>query len=220
MRKLENYQSSNLKGIVSIPAAGKKSMLILLHGVGANEEGLVPVGEAIAPDSVIVSLRAPLILGASSFAWFHVQFTANGPVHNWAEADKSFELLENEIKELSSKYQIPVSNISVMGFSQGSIMTMGLALRSNLPLSRYFCFSGRTLPEFAKFGQEHPEIAKGKKVYLAHGAYDDKLPVQLGRTSKEILENVKADLRYNEFSGGHQISMDVLKDAANWAKSN
>lgn len=217
MRKFERYQSTNFKGIVS-QLSEKKKMLILLHGVGANEEGLLQVGEAIQPESVIVSLRAPLILGSSSFAWFHVQFTPNGPVHNWPEADSSFVLLENEIKELSRAYQIPLSEISVMGFSQGSIMTMGLALKSQLQLSRYYCFSGRTLPEFAEFAQKNPEVPKGRKVFLTHGSYDEKLPVQLAHKSKQILENVKADLSFVEFPGGHQISENVLKEAATWAQ--
>ena len=209
------YFSKNFKGIISEPSGDKSSLLILLHGVGANEEGLVEVGEVIEPNSVVVSLRAPLVLGGASYAWFHVQFTSNGPVHNWAEADDSFKLLENEIKELSAKYDIPLNKISVMGFSQGSIMTMGLALKSNLQLSKYYCFSGRTLPEFAQYGLEHPDVAKDRRVFLTHGTYDDKLPVQLAHKSKEILEKVGANLTYYEFQGGHQISMDVLKRAAN-----
>lgn len=216
MRTTVNYQSKNFRGIVSIPPKENNSLLILLHGVGANEEGLIQIGEMLEPNSLIVSLRAPIVMGATSFAWFHVQFTSNGPVHNWAEANRSFELLENEITELSKKYNIPQSRISVMGFSQGSIMTMGLALKSKLQLSKYYCFSGRTLPEFAQYGLEQPEVAQGKRVFLAHGVQDDKLPVQLGRTSKEVLEKVKADFHYNEFQGGHQITKDVIEHAAKW----
>lgn len=217
MKRSDIYQSKNFRGIVSIPPKENNSLLILLHGVGANEEGLVQIGEMLEPNSIIVSLRAPIVMGPTSFAWFHVQFTSNGPVHNWVEADKSFELLQSEILSLSEKYDVPLSRISVMGFSQGSIMTMGLALKSKLQLSKYYCFSGRTLPEFAQYGLEHPDVPQGRKVYLTHGAQDDKLPVHLGRTSKEILEKVKADLYYNEFQGGHQISDDVIKHAANWA---
>jgi phospholipase/carboxylesterase len=127
-------------------------------------------------------------------------------------------ILEKEIIELSKTYDIPLSNIDVMGFSQGSIMTMGLLLRSNLKLNRYLCFSGRTLPEFSQFAYEHPEVVSGKKVFLTHGLYDDKLPVAHGRKSKEVLKEVKANFHYYEFPGGHQISLELLKEALRWSK--
>jgi phospholipase/carboxylesterase len=218
MKKKEIYKSTHMTGIVSTPAEKSDSILILLHGVGANEVDLVEVGEKISPTSMVVSLRAPIVLGGSSFAWFHVQFTSTGPVHNWEEAKQSFELLENEIRDISKKYDIPLSKISVMGFSQGSIMTMGLLLKSKLNLSRYLCFSGRTLPEFAQSALENPEIPLGRKVYLTHGFDDDKLPIALGRTSKEILEKVKANYRYHEFPGGHGIVNQVLDGASKWMK--
>lgn len=218
MRKTDNYDSGKMKGIVSRPVAKGDSLLILLHGVGANEKGLVEVGEMLSPESIVVSLRAPIVFGASSFAWFHVQFTPQGNIHNWEEANQSFELLEKEIETLSKTYNVPLNKISVMGFSQGSIMTMGLLLRSSLPLSHYLCFSGRTLPEFENFSLKHPEIGGGKKVYLTHGAYDAKMPITMGRKSKEILERVKANVKYHEFPGGHEISREVVEDAAKWLK--
>lgn len=52
-------------------------LLVLLHGSGDNENGLLPFGSAIAPpDYVIVSLQAPVCLGEGaavherSYAWF------------------------------------------------------------------------------------------------------------------------------------------------------
>jgi phospholipase/carboxylesterase len=218
MRKTQDYDSGNLKGIVSLPENEASTLLILLHGVGGNEKGVIEVGEIVAPEGILVSLRAPLIIGTNAFAWFHVQFTASGPVHNWAEAEKSFELLEVEIHKLSHIFNIPLSGISVLGFSQGSIMTMGLALKSSLALSHYFCFSGRTLPEFAQSATIHPELVKGRRVFLAHGKEDEKLPVSYARASYEILQKAGAGAKYIEFSGGHSIEMSVLKEAGQWFK--
>lgn len=216
MRKREFIQIENLKGIISSPDKPTKKILILLHGVGANEKGLVEVGEMLAPDSLVVSLRAPLVLGIDSYGWFHVQFGAAGPQHNWQEAESSLLMIEKEILSLAKKYDVPLSNIAVMGFSQGSIMTMGLALRSSLQLGHYLCFSGRTLPEFAQYAEKHPEISKGRKIFLTHGTYDQKLPVELGKTSKGVLENVKANFHFYEFPGGHEIPSTALNEARRW----
>lgn len=216
MRKHEMVKFEYLNGIVSLPNNGTTKLIILLHGIGANEKDLLELGEIVAPNSIVVSLQAPIALGSDSYSWFNVEFTPNGPQHNSNEAEKIFQVLEKEILSISKRYNIALANIDIMGFSQGSIMTMGLVLRSHLQLGHYLCFSGRTLPEFAAFAAEFPDTGKKRKVFLAHGLYDDRLPVNLGRTSKEILLKVKADLSYHEFPGGHTISPEIIEEAKKW----
>ena len=216
MRRWEAYKSDALSGVISVPEKKHYSrVLILLHGVGANEQGLTYVGEFLGSDSLLISLRGPLHFGGPSFAWFRVQFTEQGPVHNWSEASQSLNLLEQEIHSISKKFNIPLEQFSILGFSQGSIMTMGLLLASDLKLGNYLCFSGRTLPEFKKTGLETKKAGK-RKVFLTHGSYDDKLPVMHGRSSKEVLNSVAAELHYHEFSGGHEIPVSVLQEARKW----
>lgn len=200
-----------------IPIVDKK-LLILLHGVGANEKSLLEFGELLAPDSIKVSLRAPLSFGPTSFGWFHVQFTPSGPVHNWEEAQASFKILEEEIISISEQFKIPLNKISLFGFSQGSIMTMGLALNSKLKLENYLCFSGRTLPEFSAFALEHQDIALGRCIYLAHGIHDDKLPIMFAQQTKELLARLGAVYKYKEFPGGHEIPLSVINDAKIWMR--
>ena len=196
----------SLEKIVVAPAAPlpHKKLLVLLHGVGANERSLIECGNVLAPDSIKVSLRAPIKFGPTSFGWFQVQFTSQGPVHNWQEAEASFTLLEAELTSLSQEYEVPLADISLMGFSQGSIMTMGLALRSNLKLGQYLCFSGRTLPEFSHFARAHPSLVKNRRIYLAHGVSDDKLSVAFARDSKVLLTELEADvITLNEMAQLH-----------------
>lgn len=212
----ESYNSDQMKGIISYPNSEADSLMVLLHGVGASESGLVEVGKMLAPDSIVLSLRAPITLQANSYAWFHVQFTSNGPVHNWSEAKSSLDILEKELKQISEKLDIPLSKISVMGFSQGSIMTMGLLLSSKLELESYLCFSGRTLPEFADYAAKNPQVSKDRKVFLTHGVHDDKLPISLAQTSKDILIKTKANMNYLEFQGGHTIMKEVVDQASSW----
>lgn len=216
MRKKEIYISDKMKGILSNPITKPETILVALHGVGSNERDLVEVAEAIAPDSLVISLRSPIELSNDSYAFFHVQFTPSGPVHNWTEAKKNFELLEKELISISKRFNIPLKNISIMGFSQGSIMTMGLLLQSSLDLGHYICFSGRTLPEFADYAIKNPTTGFKRKIFLAHGVQDNTLPVSLGRRSKEVLEAIKADLTYLEFEGGHGITQPIIKEAHKW----
>lgn len=205
-----------MKGILSFPEVKPETILVALHGVGSNERDLVEVAEAIAPDSLVINLRSPIELSTDSYSFFHVQFTPSGPVHNWTEAKKNFELLEQELISISNRFNIPLKNISVMGFSQGSIMTMGLLLKSSLDLGHYICFSGRTLPEFANHALKNPMTGFKRKIFLAHGIQDSTLPVNLARRSNEVLQIIKADLTYREYDGGHSITSSIINEANKW----
>lgn len=220
MNKREFYDSGTLKGIISFPQKKATTLMLALHGVGSNEKDLISVAEEISPDSIVLSLRSPIELSSNAFSWFQVQFTSSGPVHNWNEAKLNFELLEKEILFISKKYEIPLSQISVMGFSQGSIMTMGLLLQSSLDLGQYLCFSGRTLPEFASFGLANPMNIMKKKLFLAHGIHDGTLPVKFARESKSLMEKLNVNMTYREFDGGHGLTEQIISEAKSWLMRN
>lgn len=220
MRKKEIYISDTMKGIISFPENNAELILVALHGVGSNERGLVEVAEAIAPTSIIISLRSPIVQSNDSYSFFHVEFTPNGPVHVWSEAKKNFELLEHELVSISKRFNVSLKNISVMGFSQGAIMTIGLLLCSSLDLGHYICFSGRTLPEFEDYGLKNPATGFKRKIFLGHGIQDNVLTVNHARRSKEILETIKAEITYKEYAGGHGITELIMKEAKNWLSHN
>ena len=65
-------------------------LLLLLHGVGANERQMTGIAPAFDPRFVVVSVRSPLPMGPDAFGWFHVTFTANGPVIAKEEASDAW----------------------------------------------------------------------------------------------------------------------------------
>ena len=219
MRKREVYQSDLMTGIISYPENIATKMLVALHGIGSNEEDLLPVAEEIAPDALVISLRSPHKMGIDAYSFFHVDFRPTGNIHDWEDVKKNFTLLENELTYMAKKFQLSVSDMAVMGFSQGSIMTMGLLLQSSLPLGHYLCFSGRTLPEFADFAFQNPKVGEARKLFLTHGIQDNVLSIEQARKSLEIVKNIKADVTYSEFVGGHGITDSIISDAKNWLQS-
>ncbi|UOF02444.1 alpha/beta hydrolase [Bdellovibrio reynosensis] len=210
----------DLSAITLAPPGNPNGALVLLHGVGSNERNMLELGPILAEDRLIVSLRGPLVLGANAFAWFHVQFTAHGPIHNWDEAKKSLQLIEEALLDLSDKTKIPLEKISIFGFSQGAIMTIGLALQSELPLEKYIASSGRTLPEFAQASEKSPLASyRDRKIFIGHGEYDSKLPVALARNTERILRSADLDLIYKEYPADHSVSPELITDARKWLKS-
>lgn len=219
MKPLEQTYGK-LTTLVSTPTTKPTTALVLLHGVGSNERDLLEIAPLLSDDRMVVSMRAPIAMAPTAFAWFHVQFTERGPVHNWSEAKNSLKLIEDALRDLSQKTGIPLNKISVFGFSQGAIMTVGLALTSTLNLENYIASSGRTLPEFASSSREFPLSDYNlRRVYVTHGVQDSKLPIQLGRDTNEVLKSTTLKLTYKEYPSEHTISQGVLTDAKKWLGS-
>lgn len=211
MRTWKTYSGKYLTGVCSLLSYSKKT-LVLLHGVGSNENDLINLGEKIFPQESIVSLRAPLNITSNSFAWFQVRFTEKGPIHNGVEALESLMLLENELNDLAQKNSISRNDMYILGFSQGAIMTVGLALSEHLELGGYIAISGRTLPEFATLESIVHKTKTHRSILLAHGTKDEKLPLHHAKLSRNILEKVTDNLIYLEFPYGHGIPESLIAE--------
>jgi predicted esterase len=82
-------------------------------------------------------------------------------------------LLEETIRNISEAFHVPLDRIAVFGFSQGAIMTVGLALQSTLDLEKYVACSGRTLPEFASPSRTVPsDHISRRAIFVAHVVQD------------------------------------------------
>ena len=110
----------------TVKTGGEPPCLILLHGVGSDENDLVELGSEIDPGILVVSARAPIELSPGSYAWFKVRFTPEGPVFDVDEALASLKILSGFIKEISERYG--VGKTVLAGFSQGGIMSACVAL--------------------------------------------------------------------------------------------
>lgn len=195
----------------------KPPLLLLLHGVGSNEEDLFGLADYLDERFFIVSARGPYTLGYGAYAWFHVQFTANGPVIEPEEAENSRRLLLNFLDEVVEAYGLDPQKVYLMGFSQGAIMSMSLTLTEPEKLAGVVAMSGRTLPEVVpKIAP--PEKLKGLPIFVVHGTADQVLPINYGRDTRDILSRLPADLTYREYPMAHHVSAESLADIAGWLK--
>ncbi|WP_194727431.1 alpha/beta hydrolase [Noviherbaspirillum malthae] len=142
---------------------GKKApCLVLLHGVGANEEGLIDVAREQDPRLVVIAARAPLTFGPAQFGWFQVTFTANGPSINAEQAEASRRLLLEFVDALPNAYGVDSQRIWIAGFSQGGIMSASAALMAPEKFAGFGILSGRVLSEI------RPRVYTGEAVTRLH----------------------------------------------------
>ncbi|HYI94419.1 MAG TPA: alpha/beta fold hydrolase [Bryobacteraceae bacterium] len=190
-------------------------LLLLLHGVGSNEQDLMGLAPALDPRFFVVSARAPITLGHSSYGWYHVQFTPTGHIIDADEAERSLELLRTFVEELASSYNIDRQRIFLMGFSQGCIMSVASALMAPRNFAGIVGMSGRLLPGIVERAAPADEL-RGFPAMIVHGTQDQVLQIAFGRAIRDELQKLPVDLTYREYSIGHSVSQQSLTDIAEW----
>lgn len=221
MKPLEQVYGK-LSAKVLAPASKPSRALVLLHGMGSNEENLLELGQMLTNDRLVISLRAPIRTGRIAFAWFQVDSSNQDRTtsHNWPEASSALLEVETALLDIHVKTGVPLNKISLYGFSQGAILTIGLALTSKLQLENYIAASGRTLPEFATAASlKLPVGFKDRKIFVTHGVSDNVLPVELGKATETTLRSLGAQLVYQEYAAPHSVSREMVDDAKQWLAS-
>ncbi|MBI3762868.1 MAG: hypothetical protein HY260_13550 [Chloroflexi bacterium] len=196
---------------------GPPPLLLLLHGVGSHEADLFGLAPHLDGRFLVVSARAPNTLGPGSYAWFHVEFVAGAPSINPEEAEISRVVLLRFIDELVAAYGADPMRVFLMGFSQGAIMSLSLALTRPDKLAGVVAMSGRILPEILPV-MAAPDALTGLPILVVHGTADNVLPIHYGRASRERLATLPVALTYREYAMGHHVSQESLADVTAWLK--
>ena len=190
-------------------------LLILLHGVGANEQQMTVLAPEFDPRFVALSVRSPVKLGPMAFGWFHVTFTAEGPVIEANEAEAGWTLLARFIDEAVVAYAADPARVFVAGFSQGGIMALATLLTAPGKVAGAVSMSGRLLPEVLPHTAARHEL-RNKPVLIVHGESDEKLGIHLARWAREQLEQFPVALTYHELPMGHTITEESLAVVTTW----
>ncbi|MCO6056806.1 phospholipase [Pseudomonas sp. MOB-449] len=188
-----------------------RARLILLHGVGGNETNLEGLAPYLADDIEVLLLQGPLQMSPQGYAWFQVSFTATGPTINEEQAEASRELL---LRFIESQPELPTV---IAGFSQGGIMSASVGLSSPSSVAGFGLLSGRILPEL------EPRIASREALqplsaFVAHGRYDDKLPLFWAERATALLQRLEVGHTTRIYEMAHEISEFEIRDFVEWLK--
>jgi phospholipase/carboxylesterase len=155
-------------------AAATSLLVILLHGVGSNGPDLAPLGEswkARLPGAVFVSPDAPEPSNfGSGYQWFSVAgVTEENRPARISAARPAFDRVISDIIE-ERGFADRLDRVVLVGFSQGTIMSLDAIARGRWPVAAVIGFSGR-------LASERPlSPSTGTKVMLIHGTSDPVIP--------------------------------------------
>jgi phospholipase/carboxylesterase len=107
-----------------------------------------------------------------------------------------------------------ISDVYLMGFSQGCSFTYGIGLRHPDLFDGLICFAGWL--DTAWVSADQVLAASQMPVVIAHGSEDQVVEYEASTTARDYLEDFGYDVLFLEFEGGHTVDADALVEAQSW----
>lgn len=180
--------------VAARPRGAAAELVLLFHGVGASAADLRPLAEWIAaarPGAFVVSVEAPHPSGlGGGREWFSVLgVTEDNRVPRLAEA---MPLFRQAVAHWQRESGVGPDRTTLVGFSQGSIMSLESTQDGEPPAARVVALSGR-------FAQPPRRAPAGVRFHFIHGADDPVIAARFSVEAAQALERL-----------GGKASVDVL----------
>jgi len=199
------------------PTSGQvKRLVVFLHGYGADGNDLIDIGRAwqgLLPDTAFVSPHAPEPCAGAPMGrqWFPLFTRAQN--ERWEGVNNAGPVLEKFLDAELARRKLPPQALALVGFSQGTMMSLHVGLRRAVPPAAIVGYSGIfVLPEKAKAEAIAGEIKGKPPVLLIHGDRDDLIPVQALLQASQDLAALSVPVEWHISSGiGHGIDQEGLR---------
>lgn len=197
----------------------KNPLLLLLHGYGSNEEDLFSFAGELPEEYYVISVRAPYDMMYGSYAWYAINFDADEKkFSDHDQARESRDLIAKFIDELVANYPIDAHDITLIGFSQGCILSYAVALSYPEKVQRVVAMSGYLNLDIATENYANNDFSK-LKIFASHGTVDQVIPVDWARKGKPVLDRLGIETIYKEYPIGHGVSPQNFYDFRNWLQT-
>lgn len=197
----------------------KNPLLLLLHGYGSNAEDLFSFASELPDEYYVVSAQAPFDMMYGSYAWYAINFDADeNKFSDLGQARASRDIIANFIDELSDALPIDATNVTLIGFSQGCILSYAVALSYPEKVQRVVAMSGYLNTEMAVDDYIDNDLST-LKIFASHGTVDQVIPVEWARKSIPVLEDLGVSIVYKEYPVGHGVAPQNFFDFKNWLQS-
>ena len=167
-------------------------------------------------DCYVISAKAPYPLQPYGNAWYAIHFDADqNKFSDHDQAILSRDLVVKFIEELKVKFPIDSSNITLIGFSQGSILSYSIALSYPNIVQRVVALSGYLNLDINSNNYQNNDFSK-LKIFASHGTVDQVIPVEWARKTDPILKSLGINSTYKEYPIGHGVSPQNFFDLKDW----
>ena len=194
-------------------------LLVLLHGVGSNEQDLFALCSQLPERYYVLSLRAPHRMGPGAFAWFDYSIEPSGArTIDEAQELQSRALLAQTLSSASEQLGIPPERVVVAGFSQGGAMALGLLLTQPTLLRAAIVWHGRLLDQ-SLAALAPADAFRGRALWVSHGLHDGVIPIAHAHAIAHHVAALPLAYTYREFPSEHEIRPSELAATLAWLEA-
>ena len=216
----DNTSLPTLSGPEQKPASGNKAkqLVVLLHGLGADGNdlfGLVPYFAAALPDAHFVSFDAPYPCDMAPMGkqWFSLQVREEEEI---LKGLRNVEPILNKALDAKlKKLGLEEKDLTLIGFSQGTMLSLHVSLRREKPMAGVLGFSGALMGEKLL----ESELKSMPELCLVHGEQDEVVPYEAFQQAMKALQTrglmvngySREDLGHGIDPAGMQIGCAFLR---------
>lgn len=165
-----------------------KQMIFLLHGLGSNGQDLIslaPLWGKFLPDALFISPDAPFPcdMAPMGYQWFSLLDRGRASIQ--AGIEVAMPILQAFMDEQRGRFNLGYEALALVGFSQGTMMSLYTAPRLPEAIAGVLGYSGALFGEDG-LTQDPDEFVK-PPICLIHGQADDVVPVEAFAHARDIL---------------------------------
>ncbi|MFD1176418.1 alpha/beta hydrolase [Paenibacillus puldeungensis] len=190
----------------------KYPTIFTLHGKGSDEKDIYGLVAPLADDFIIVGIRGNLTAGAG-YQYYDLKSIGN-PLRE--HFDPAVQQLEATIHYVTENYPVDPGKRYLLGFSQGAILSLTLALTMGRELKGIVALNGY-VPEFVKTEYTLQSV-KDVSVFISHGEFDPVFPIRIGHETADYFNNKVSQLTFKTYPSGHGVSEENQRDLIEWLK--
>ena len=192
-------------------------LILMLHGYGSDEKDLFAFADYLPEQYTVISVQAPYSLQPMGYAWYAINFDADAnKFSDTKQAIESREKIKTFITEAAQAYHINPEEVSLFGFSQGTILSFATALTYPHLVKNIIGLSGYI--DMNMIDMADKNALKKLQVFSSHGSVDQVIPVEWGRKTPEILKSFDIDCEFKEFPIGHGVNQANFEAVLDWLK--
>jgi phospholipase/carboxylesterase len=216
---MTNY---NLEAISISPFSKNKpqQVIVLCHGYGGDGKDISTLAinwQRFLPDAIFLCPNAPEICAVNpqGYQWFDLSSDKEELI-----LEKSLiveEKLNIFIDQILNNFQLEPNNLALVGFSQGCMMSIQIALKKKKQISCLIGYSGKVI------NQKHlsDNIHSKPKIFLMHGANDTLVPPTHLLEAKEYLVKHGLKIKTKMFKDcEHRIPVEGVSLGLGFLKKN
>jgi phospholipase/carboxylesterase len=199
--------------------------IIWMHGLGADGNDFVPIVGELGLGSRAVRFVFPhapmrpvtINNGYVMRAWYDVSFgDLEGKSRRADEQGvRESEAQINALIEREEKRGIKAGSILLAGFSQGGAIALHTGLRHPRKLAGVMALS-TYLPLGESLPSEGSPANKATPVFMAHGMFDNVVPLMMGAGSMTYLSGLGYPVEWHQYPMQHSVCPEEIRDIGAW----